>query len=180
MTVLMILQDGPLDGEQQVVENLNTTPGWEMTFNIPNFQTFDAAGHSVVGMGLVAVYSYLKPGRAPNPGPPNFDTWTTSWIYEFTGEYFIPQPGPIVPPGPQPLPPAVFMNALSSMAVNANDPSAGVQMSGEGVMEIDATTTSVGYASIAMTAETTMVIFRQTWGNSIAMSASSSMTVTPN
>jgi hypothetical protein len=174
MAVKMILQDGPLAGEQQLVENLNTTPGYEMQFNIPNYQTFDAAGESVVGQGLVAVYSYLGPG----PAPGGSDTWTSSSIYEFTGEYFVQPPGPVTPPGPLPLPPAVFLNALSGMTVNADDPAAGVQLVGLAGMTVDATTTSIGYATVALLAETVMSITRQSWSNVVSMSAQTTLQVT--
>lgn len=176
MAVKMILQDGPLDGEEQLVENLNTTPGFQMQFDIPNYQTFDEAGNSVVGMGLVAVYAYLGPGGAPQAG----DTWTSSSIYEFTGEYFVPPPGPIPPQPPLPIPPAVFMNALSGMTVNANDPSAGVQMTGESDLAVEAGTTSVGVGTVVMTSETVMIVMGQPWQNVVTMSATSSLTVTPN
>jgi hypothetical protein len=147
-----------------------------MQFNIPNYQTFDAAGESVVGQGLVAVYAYQGPG--PDPG--GSDTWTSSVIYGFTGEFFVQPPGPVIPPGPLPLPPAVFLNAQSGMTVNANDPAAGVQLVGLAGMEVDATATSVGYASVALTAETVMIITRQPWQNVVSMSASAGMTITPN
>lgn len=176
MAVKMILQGGPLDGEQQLVENLNTTPGYEMQFDIPNYQTFDADGESVVGMGLVAVYAYQGPG--PDPG--GSDTWTSSSIYEFTGEFFVQPPGPVTPPGPQPLPPAVFMNVLSGLTVNANDPSPGVQLVALAGMEVDAIATSVGYASVALTAETVMIITRQSWQNVVTMSASTGMNIFPD
>jgi hypothetical protein len=178
MAVKMILQDGPLDGEQQLVEDLNTTAGYEMQFNIPNYQTFDAAGESVVGMGLIAVYVYMGPG--PDPVPANGDTWTSSSIYEFTGEYFIPAPPPLVPPSPEPLPPAVFLNSLSTMTINANDPAPGVQLSALAAMEVDASTTTIGYASILLVGETTMIIMRQSWGNTVTMAAQASLQVTPD
>lgn len=176
MAVKMILQGGPLDGEEQLVENLNTTPGFEMQFVLENFQTFGPDGESVAGLGLMAVYAYLGPGDAPGAG----DTWTSSSIYEFTGEYYIPQPPPLEPPTPLPMPPAVFMNVGSSLVVNANDPSPGVQMTGETDLEVTADATAVGYASIAMTAETVMSITRQVWQNSVAMTATSNMNITPN
>jgi hypothetical protein len=176
MSEKMILQGGPLDGEQQLVDNLNETPGYEMQFNVPNYQTFGPDGKSVVGMGLVAVYAYLQPG----PAPGGSDTWTSSSIYEFTGEFFVPPPGPVTPPTPVPLPPAVFMNVLSAMTVNGNDPSPGVQLVGEGDMEVNALTTSFDYATVALTAETVMQVTRQPWQNVVSMSGSTSMSITPN
>lgn len=180
MAVKMILQGGPLDGEEQLVLDLNTTPGYQMQFDIPNYQTFDESGDNVTGLGLVAVYAYLEPG----PGPGSSDTWTSSSIYEFVQEYFVPQPPPLYPPGEGPplipLPPVVFMGALSSMTVNANDPSAGVQLVGEGDMTVVGIGTSVDYATVALSAETSLIVTRQSWQNTIAMGASTTMTVTSN
>jgi hypothetical protein len=173
----MILQDGPLDGQEQLVLDLNTLPGYEMQFNLPNHQTFGPDGESVVGMGLVAVYSYQGPG--PDPVPADGDTWAWSSIYEFTGEYFIPQPPPLYPPGGGPPvippPPVIFMGAQSGMTVDANDPSPGVQLAGEGAMSVDGLVTSFNYATVALLAETSMSISRQSWQNVVAMSAQTSL-----
>jgi hypothetical protein len=174
MSVKMILQGGPLDREEQLVLDLNTAPGYQMQFNIPNYQTFHTDGESVLSQGLVAVYGYVGPG----PAPGGSDTWTSSEIYEFTGEYFVPAPGPLPTPGPLPLPPTVFMNALSGMTVNANDPLPGVQLVGEGDMSVDALVISFDYATVALLAETSMSITRQTWANTVSMSAQTSLQVT--
>lgn len=182
MSVKLILQDGPLDGEQQLVLDLNTTPGYEMTFNLPNYQTFDDNGTTVLAQGLVAVYSYLGPG--PDPDTSAGDTWTSSSIYEFTGEYFIPLPPPLYPPGegppPLPVPPVVFMSGDTILAVDADDPLPGVQMVGSAGMVVVGTSTSVGYATVFMVAETVMIVFRQPWQNTVRMSAVTSMNVSPD
>lgn len=179
MSVKLILQGGPFDGEEQLVLDLNTTPGYEMQFNIPNYQTFDASGNVVLTQGMVAVYAYQGPG----PGPGSSDTWTSSSIYEFTGEFYVPQPPPLYPPGEGPpvLPPApaVFMSGDTALTVDADDPLPGVQFIGIAGLQVVGITTSVGYATIAMVAETVMVILRQPWQNSVAMSATAQMTVTP-
>jgi hypothetical protein len=182
MTVKMILQDGPLDGEEQVVLGLNTTPGYNMQFNVPNFQTFHTDGTTVVAQGLVAVYTFLGPGRPPNPDPPDFDTWTESWIYEFTGEMTVPVPPPITPPTEPPqLSPAVFMGANTTLVVNANDASPGVFLVGNAGMVINAVTIPVNYASIALIAETYLIAAGSNYhAQAVTMAAQSGMTVTPN
>lgn len=180
MTKQMILQGGPLDGEKQVVLDLNTTPGYNMQFSLENFQNFHPDGVTVASQGLVAVYTFLGPGPAPNPGSPAFDTWDTSWIYKFTGEVTIPPPSPITPPTiPPQLSPAVFMGANTTLTINANDPGPGVLLTAETILEVDATSVSVGYATLAMVGETSMSITRQTWDNKILMAGVSSLAVNP-
>jgi len=177
MTVKMILQGGPLDGEQQIVENLNTSPGYQMQFIMPNHQIFGTADQSVQALGLAVAYAYMGPG----PGPGGSDTWTASYIYQFVvGTSSAPPPPPITPGVPPQQGPAIWMGVNGNLTVNANDPSAGVRMVGEGDMTVDGTQTSVGYASIAMLVVTTMSVTRQTWQNVVTMAGSSSMTITPN
>jgi len=177
MTVKLILQGGPFDSREQIVLDLNTTPGFKMQFNIPNYQTFAPDGETVLAQGLSTVYAMLQQG----PAPGGSDTWTTSWVYEFTGESFIPPPPPITPPVVPPGPgPAIWMGALSGMTVNADDPSPGVQLVGEGDMVVDATTTSVDYATVGLLAETFMSITLEAQSNVVTLVGESAMTVTPN
>ena len=177
MTVKMILQGGPLDGEQQIVENLNTTPGYQMQFVMPNHQIFGTAGSGVQALGLTVIYAYSGPG----PGPGAGDTWTTSSIYQYViGTSSAPPPAAITPGPPPQQGPAVWMGVSGNLTVNANDPSPGVHEVGESAMWVDGTQTSVGYATIGLTAETTLSVTRQTWQNYITMAGSTSMSVTPN
>jgi hypothetical protein len=173
MAVKMILQGGPLDGDEQLVLDLNTTPGYEMQFNIPNYQTFAPDGESVVGLGLVVVYSFLEAG----PGPVVGDSWTSSSIYEFAGEFFVAPPGGVTPPSPMPLPPAVFMNVLSGMTINANAPSPGVQLAGVAGLEVAGTGTSIGSTTVFLVAETVMVIMPPSAQYAVSMSATAGMNI---
>jgi len=178
MTKQMRLKDGPLDGERQVVLDLNTTVGWQMRFDLPNYQTFAPDNQTPIQLGLVAIYALTGPGPPPNPGAPDYDTWDTSWVYEFQEEVWVPRPPIITPPVPPQLPPAVIMVVGSTLTVNADDPSPGVQMVGEGDMEVDAIATSVDYATVAMVGETSLSVVRQDFDTHIIMAASGSLTVT--
>ena len=156
MSVLMMLQGGPLDGEEQVVLNVPRTPGATMFFNIPSFQTFglvpsgefgdntfgsgvfggsdDDFVVALIGLGLQATYAMLAQG----PGPDDGDVWDTSWVFGFAGDVFTPPPPdvdiPVIPSGG-----VVFMNAETGMEIDADDPSSGVWMEADASMEVDAT-----------------------------------------
>jgi hypothetical protein len=91
---LMILQNGPLDGEQQIVASLPNTGGSTMFFNLPHYQFFDAHTGNVVGRGLEVTYTYARPG----PPPDTNDTWVNSEVFTYTGETaFLPVPGGLYP-----------------------------------------------------------------------------------
>jgi hypothetical protein len=92
VTMLMILQGGPLDGEHQIVESLPNAPGSTMFFSIPTYQFFDQGGN-VVDRGLEVTYSYLSPG----PPPDDYDTWNASYIFNFVGEEVYIPPGGLYP-----------------------------------------------------------------------------------
>ena len=178
MTAKMILQGGPLDGESQIVLDINTTPGYQMQFSIPHYQTFAGDAQTVLSQGLMASYAYQGPG----PGPGTGDTWTKSGIYVYVAGTAAPPlvPPPITPGVPPQQGPAVWMGVNGTLTVNANDPGSGVQLVGEGDMTVDGSQISVGYATIGLTAETIMSITRADWGVSVALSGSASMTVTPD
>lgn len=137
-TVLMVLRGGPLDAEQQIVQNLPAI-GMPMTFNLPNYQSFDSEGETVVQMGLVCTYTVAEEG--PPPDPTDGDTWVSSWFLDFVADAYIPLP----PIGPTPTPPEetfyVWMEADAGMVVDVDsyDPSSpGVQMEADADMEVDA------------------------------------------
>lgn len=151
MTVYMILQGGPLDGEKQIVESLPTDPGSQMLFSIPNWQTFAPDGTTVVDLGLEEVYTYLQPG--PPPVPANGDTWDTSWIFKFAGEVYVPTPPPITPPV---VPPEVAGNQVA-MFVNGNltvvySTSPGAQFVAESLLDVQGTVTPFQSAQVTMQA----------------------------
>jgi len=55
-----------------------------------------------------------------------------------------------------------------------------VQLFGEGDMTVDGTQIAVDYATIGLIAETSMSITRADWGATVAMTGTTSMTVTPD
>lgn len=176
----MMLQDGPLDGESQIVENLPTDPGDTLVFNIPSFQTFDpqAEAETVIGLGLQATYSFVGPG----PGPGSSDTWTNSWTFEFTGEAFIPTPAPLPPP---PAQPAVAVSQVWMVATTTLVPDSqpivitpGMIAVAESGMEIDADVIPTQWGVVAMTGETVMVVTPD-WTPKVAMAATASLWVDP-
>ena len=176
MSVKMILQDGPLDGEQQLVLDLPTAPGSMLTFTMPNYQFFDDTGDTVIAQGLQVVYAFLEQGPAPVPPA---DTWDTSWIYEFAEEFFIPPP-PFVPvPQPPQLPQLVSLEGDTGMVINASDPIPGVQMTGETDLEVDGDVTpQVGDATVTMSATTVLTAEQDV--NSQFLSAQTNMIVSPS
>jgi hypothetical protein len=176
MTVLMKLEGGPLDGEQQIVEMLPNTTGARLLFNIPNFQTFDPTSgtEAVTGLGLQAYYVFVGPG----PGPGTGDSWATSWIYSFTGESFVPTPGPKPPPGPQVMPAYVFMSATTTLVPDSlpimTSPS--VELVAESDIEVDALVTPFQYGVVAMSGETSMSVVPD-WTPQVTMSAQTAMEI---
>jgi hypothetical protein len=180
MTVLMVLQDGPLDGEEQTVEMLPTTPGSQLRFNIPWFQTFDpdADEEVVIGLGLQATYTFVGQGSAPDPD----DRWDTSWIFEFSGEVFVPTPPPVVVP---PFPPVdvaqVWMSAESFLVPDTLPitTSPVVVLVTESRMHVEATTTPTQAGVVVMTGETTMPVTPD-WSPLVTMIGQSSMEVDPS
>jgi len=101
--VLMILEGGPLDGEEQIVLDVPRNEGATLTFNQWNHQVFDPTTHEeeevLLSQGIVVTYRFLGPGRAPDP---EFDTWESSWVFEYAGGAYLPTPER--PPAPAPLP----------------------------------------------------------------------------
>jgi hypothetical protein len=162
VTYSIILHDGPLDGEQQCINELNTSPGSVLFLSVPHYQVFDPAsdGATVIDLGIQASYVLKGPGPAPNPGPPNFDTWSTSWILEFVPQsYVYPSvPSTLPPPVTMPLPNVVTMEGDTAMTITADDPSAGVPMEGDTGMEIDADTQPYQWGAVAMTVVTVMTV----------------------
>lgn len=177
MSVKMILQDGPLDGEQQLVLDLPAV-GNDMVINLPNYQTFDPDGETVTGMGLQVTYVVVEEG--PPPNPTQGDTWDSSWILEFVEESFVQPPPPVIPPSPPQQEQLVFLEGDTGMVVNADDPSPGVQMTDTvTTMEIDADVTPmVGDAYVFMSAVTVLTAEPDT--DSFFMSGESHMQVTPS
>ena len=50
MTMLMILAGGPLDGEKQICQALNTAIGSIIFFNVPNYQVFHTDNVTVLDL----------------------------------------------------------------------------------------------------------------------------------
>lgn len=175
MTVMMLLQGGPLDGERQIVEALPTDPGSLMVFNIPNWQTFAPDGTTVVDLGLEAIYSYLQPG--PPPVPANGDTWDSAWVYQFAEEIYVAPPAPISPP----VVPGNLVNGQVFLALNANLAVAattipGAQFLAETHLDVDGTVTPFESAQVTMSAVTVLqAAGYSTFG--FGMNATSGMTV---
>ena len=179
LPVMMILTGGPLDGESQIVEGLPTTIGSELTFNLPNFQTFDpeAEDEVVLAQGLQADYVLLRRGPDPQAG----DNWSSSWVFGFTGESFIPTPStPATPPPSQPVAlTQVWMSATSTLVpdtlpiVTTPAPTT-VTMSAETTMEVDTTPTEAGI--VEMIGESVMTV-QPDWSPEVHMSSQASMTV---
>jgi hypothetical protein len=180
--LVIMLQGGPLDGEVQSVEMVPSTPGDELFFNVPNYQTFDPAQPEVevlIGQGLQAVYALVGPG--PGPGPT--DTWLASFIFEFTGEAFVPIPPPLAPPGPQP-PVAltqVWMTATTTLVPDTHPIIIGpmVKLVAESDLDVDAEVTRVQDGVVALSGETVMSVTPD-WTPKVYMTVTSSMFVQPS
>jgi hypothetical protein len=153
-TVMMWLHDGPLDGEQQIVQGTVDEIGRQCVFNIPNYQTFDADGMTLTSLGLQVTYVVTgQAGLIPNVGAG--DTWDSSWNLEYVpGSYIPPIPPPALgPPPDMPLSPAVWMGVVSSMVVTADNPSPGVQMvDTASALLIAGTTITAQWATVGMSA----------------------------
>jgi hypothetical protein len=163
------------------VEGINETIGSQIVFNIPNYQTFAPDGVTVIDLGLQVTYAVLQQGPGPNIA--QGDTWDTSWILDFVAESYIPRPPPVTPPVTPPgLSPAVWMGITSTLTVNADDPSPGVWMlDTESTLDVEAGTQTVGWSSISMDAETTLIPVWTDWSSySIAMGATAGLNVTPS
>jgi hypothetical protein len=145
MTVQLFYQDGPLDGEVQLVANLPTAsdPGSLLAVSLPTYQTFAEDGTTVIDLGLQA--DYLLVGQTAVDTDENWgaDMPDSAWIYSFAGEVWVPRP-PFVPEPPLPAPPdtTVLMDAEAYMEVDPMEPVAGVVMVGESGLEVDATSSA--------------------------------------
>ena len=177
--VMMILEGGPLDGESQVVENVPTTPGATLLFNIPNFQTFDPTTDSevVLGQGLQAIYAFVGSGPSPAPG----DQWVTSWVFDFTGLSYIPTPPPVTPPDTPPVEMTqVWMTASSTLVPISLDDilvvTPGVRFAPQSAMVVAATVTHVASGVVTMVPKTSMSVTPTTFPT-VSMSASASLDV---
>lgn len=162
----MVLRDGPLDGEQQLVSALPTEPGSLMYFNLPALQTFDDDG-DYLGIGLTAIYVLLGQGSAPVAG----DTWDSSWVFVYGSEVPTPPPGTqvwmvgypslrvagtTVPPPQQPQFAALY--AESNMVINASDPTPGavvITLTGETSLVTDIF--PIPYGVVSMEADSLLV-----------------------
>jgi hypothetical protein len=179
--VLLSLRGGPLDGVIQVVEMLPITQGDELFFSVPHYQAFDPNQPDtevLIGMGLQATYALAGPG--PNPGPG--DSWVSSWIFDFTGEAYVPAPAPLPPPGP--LPPValtqVWMAATTTLVPDTipvtSEPV--VTLVAESDLDVDAEVTPVQAGVVNMTGETVMSVTPD-WTPQVFMNAQSSITWPP-
>lgn len=177
MTMLMILHGGPLDGEQQICQALNTQIGSLIFFNVPNHQYFAPNGTTVIDTGIEVEYQLASQGAPPVPA--NGDTWDTSWNFNFVPESFTPLPPPVTPTYPTVPTINVVMTVSATMSVTG-DWSPGVAMSDSVTsMQVDADTTPVEFANaIGMEADTYMTVSTDWWVNSIAMAAGTTLNVT--
>jgi|SRR5215831_9948263 len=175
--LMMILHGGPLDGEQQIISGINTTIGAQIIFNIPNYQTFAPDGVTLINLGLQVTYAVASQGPPPNVA--NGDTWDTSWNLNFVYQAFVQPPAPVVPPIPPVLSPAVWMAANGVLTVNADDPSPGVQMwDSESFLDVEADTTAVGFSSVSMSGETTLIAETVDWVDYVVgMTGETGMTI---
>jgi hypothetical protein len=173
----MMLVGGPLDGEQQIVEAINETIGSLMNFNKPEYQTFAPDGTTIITLGLSVQYAVASQGPPPNVAAG--DTWDTSWYLDFVAESFVVPPPFIGVPPVIPDTPAVFMSAITGMIVNANDPNPGVWMyDTTTTLVVVAVTQSVAYATVSMSAVTTLIGSPVDWGlYKIPMAATTTLTV---
>jgi hypothetical protein len=182
MPVLMVLQDGPLDGEEQVVQMVPTAPGSQLFFNIPNFQTFDLTqpdSEVVVGLGLQAIYAFV--GQGPDPDP-DVDIWDTSWIFEFAGEAYVPTPPPLGPPTNPPVNVAqVWMTAESTLVPDTLPitTSPVVALVAESGMDVEGTWTPFQSGVVVMEADSVMQVTAD-WTPVVILAATSSMEVDPS
>jgi len=176
MTMLMILAGGPLDGEKQICQALNTAIGSIIFFNVPNYQVFHTDNVTVLDQGIEVEYQLASQGGPPGTN----DTWTTSWNFNFVPESFVPPPPPVGPPGVLPLPPIqVGMSATTSLTV-VGDWTPGVAMSDSVTsMEVDGDVTAYqDSGAITMEADTYMTVATDWAVNSVLMGDSStSLTV---
>lgn len=176
MPVLMILLDGPLDGEDEVVEMVPTAPGSQLLFNIPHFQTFDpnAPDEVVIGLGLQAVYAFVGPGPPPDP---DVDRWDTSWIYEFTGEAYVPTPPDVpTPPNPPVDVAQVWMSATTTLVPDTIPiiTSPVVTLVAESGMDVDATTTPTQSAEVDLSGESVMTVIPD-WNPTVVLQATTGL-----
>jgi hypothetical protein len=156
--VKLMLQGGPLDGEQQIVLDISRTPGYPIVFNVPNSQTFAPDGVTLIDLGLQVTYTVATQGPPPDVG--SGDTWDTSWFLNFVPESYTPRPPPITPPlvPPDYAAPAVWMGVNSGMIVNADNPSAGVWMlDTQADLDVVGTSLSVDWATVGLVAATTLI-----------------------
>lgn len=93
MPLLMMLQGGPLDGEQQIVGSLPNSENAALFFSLPNYQFFDETGATVVQRGLECTYRFSSVGPQPGAG----DTWEASYVFEFAGGDAMPRPPGLYP-----------------------------------------------------------------------------------
>ena len=171
MTMLMILAGGPLDGEKQICQALNTAIGSIIFFNVPNYQVFHTDNVTVLDQGIEVEYQLASQGGPPGTN----DTWTTSWNFNFVPESFVPPPPPVTPTYP-PIPTlyVLMADSVTSMTV-VGDWSPGVTMSDSVTsMEVDADV--VAYqdsGAIAMEANTYMSVDSDWSVNTVVMADSS-------
>lgn len=174
----MILEGGPLDGEEQVVQQCADVPGQTMTFYQPSKQSFDQDGN-VVAISLITTYAVVGEGPPPGPG----DVWDRSWVFSF-----VSQGQPYLPPGSiQPSPPhvdmpgsQVFMTVDTAMIINASDPMPGVSMEADTSMTVDGDVQPYVTAGVSMDVVAYMTIDGDSTPNRIDMTATTTFVVTPD
>jgi len=170
---LMMLHGGPLDGESQICQALNTQIGSIIFFHVPNYQVFHNDNVTVIGQGIEVEYQLVSQG-----GPPgSTDTWVDSWNFNFVPESFVPPPPPVTPS--YPIVPTLYVLMSASGTVILAD--AGITV-GPGIsmadsvtsMEVDGFTTGfVDSNAISMEADTYMTVGADWQTNSVLMGDSS-------
>jgi hypothetical protein len=158
MSLKMILQGGPLDGEQQLVQALNTTVGSIIFFSMPHYQSFSSGGTTVIDLGLEVEYKLISQG--PPPVPANGDTWDSSWVFGFVPESYTAPPAAITPPVQPPVVSTAFISlAATSTLTAAGLASTGVYMTAETDLDVDGSTSVVWTDStVTMVAGSTLTV----------------------
>lgn len=152
----MMLQGGPLDGKQQIVQALNTEIGSIIFFSLPHYQAFTPDGNTVVDLGLEVEYKLASQG----PPPGSSDTWVTSWVFNFVPESYVAPTAAITPPLTPPVVATAFISLAATTTVTVDgNASTGVYMTAETALDVEGDT-SVIYtdSTVTMVAGSTLTV----------------------
>lgn len=177
----MVLEGGPLDGEEQLVNQLATDPGTVLWLSVPNYQSFHEDGETVIGLGCQAEYALVGQGPPPSVG----DTWDTSWVYDYVSESFVAPIPPFIEPPPSAQLPDVFVGLVSESFLTILDTGVdvepGVQLVGESSLDVDAdVTTPPPPITVDMEAVTVVTVDADVTTWTVDLTGESNMTVDPS